>query len=120
MKPVRRTDEQSTEWLQDGGWHAASGSSHHGVLHPDEYVDEGQLMELMEARLGVSLEEARAVLRRRGRFPRALRPVRDPVDAAIARIHADGGNLTQLARILRVNDSTIRRAAKRGQDRRAA
>jgi hypothetical protein len=126
------------DYLFSGGVHAARGNkgeagirSHRGVLHPDEYVDTEELRSAVEAELGFSYDEARAVYRQ-GRMTEAQLELRARIDARLLELAEAGGNMLALARCLgwRINGGrsgeggascrTMERALKRARARASA
>jgi len=97
-------------FLVDGGWHPVSFkegetrhsgglTSHRGVLHPEEYVDDDRLIALIEAELGFTYDEIRSVYRQ-GRKSDSQRELRERIDARLLALSRSGGNLTELGRRL--------------------
>lgn len=103
-------------FVQEGGWtlvdsargHAGIGgatggardagmSAHRGVLHPDEFINADDLRELVEANLGFTYEQVRAVYRQ-GPKSTAQLELRSRIGARLLEISAAGGNLLELAR----------------------
>lgn len=94
------------------GWHAVSHisgtgegglpdnggiTSHRGVLHPDEYVDQNLLQELVERELGFTYEQVRSVYRE-GRPSAESRELRAQIDARLLALSDAGGSMLHLAR----------------------
>lgn len=100
-------------FLLDGGWTAvdstrgsrgwtpgardAGMTSHRGVLHPGEHVDEEALRAALEAELGFTLDDVRAVFRQ-GRKSSAQLELRERIDARLLEVADAGGNLLELAK----------------------
>lgn len=93
------------------GWGVVSASdnkednggltTHRGILHPDEYVNEPLLRQMVEAELGFTYEEvAAAYPDTPGSIPKELRQLRDKIDARLLALSRSGGNMTALARAL--------------------
>src|SRR5581483_4752339 len=74
-------------------------TSHRGVLHPDEYVDEQQLRELVARALGFTFEQLEDAYRN-GRPTADRARIRAQIDARLLALSRSGGNLTALARAL--------------------
>jgi len=123
-------------FLVDGGWHPVSFkegetrhggglTSHRGVLHPDEYVDDDRLIALIEAELGFTYDEIRSVYRQ-GRKSDSQRELRERIDARLLALSRSGGNLAELGRRLGffVNEAgsceVIDNALARAREERAA
>ena len=95
------------DWLV-GGWsffdsvHHASDfgmTTHSGVLHPDEYVDEEVLEKMVEERLGFTLDSVRSVYRQ-GRKSADQVELRARIDGRLLEFVEDGGSRNALARVL--------------------
>jgi hypothetical protein len=119
-----RTAPAARDFVQGGGWRAVSPGSgdrggmtaHRGVLQPDEWVDRARLVAAVEARLGFTVDELRAVYRQ-GRKSAAQRELRAQVDARLLELHRSGANLSALGRVTGVNRKTFSRAlARAGAD----
>lgn len=114
------TNEGVIGFLRDGGWTAVDvyrGSSgrghrhrtpgardagmtaHRGVLHPDDYVNEGALRAAVEAELGFTYEDVHAVYRR-GRLSASSLELRASVDARVLELAQAGANVAALGRAL--------------------
>ncbi len=102
-------DTEAADFLQEGGWVIAtivdgggrSGglTTHRGVLHPDEYVNEDNLRALVSEHLGFTLAEVRSVYRQ-GRMSAEGRALRARIDARLLEIEQSGGLMTELGRAL--------------------
>lgn len=98
---TRRTadlDPESVSFLQDGGWSAVSIkgdggggglTSHRGVLHPDEYVDEGLLQLMIERRIGFTYDQIRSVYRQ-GPLGPDQRELRGRIDVRLLALSRSG------------------------------
>lgn len=76
-------------------------TTHRGVLHPDEYVDEAVLQSLVERELGYPYEQIRSAYPDTpGSIPVDLRQLRDKIDSRLLALSRSGGNMTALARAL--------------------
>lgn len=112
-------------FLTDGGWTAvdttrgtardtgftpgardAGMTSHRGVLHPDEYVDNAELRLLVEAAFGFTFDQVRSVYRQ-GRLSDEARALRSAIDARLLGVADAGGNVAALGRVFgfHVNES---------------
>lgn len=107
-----RADEDDAEeagFLVEGGWSIATLvegggrghglTTHRGVLHPDEYVDEDDLRALVSEHLGFTIDEVRSVYRQ-GRMSDEGRALRARIDARLLEIAESGGLMTELGRAL--------------------
>jgi hypothetical protein len=105
-------DERELEergFLLEGGWHAVEppkGSvrgggttSHRGVLHPGEYVNEDALRVLVERELGFTYEQVRSVYRQ-GPLSPDQRELRARIDARLLALSNAGGNVALLGAAL--------------------
>lgn len=72
-------------------------TAHRGVLHPDEYVSGIELQRLVEAELGFTYAQIRAVYRQ-GPLSKEQRQLREQIDARLLALRRSGANLTELAR----------------------
>lgn len=134
-------DERELEelgFLIDGGWTAidstrgsqgwtpgardAGMTSHRGVLHPDEHVDTDALRTAVEAELGFTYGDVRAVYRQ-GRKSDAQLRLRARIDARLLELAESGSNMTALGRVLgfpvRAKEGdcqVIKRALERARD----
>lgn len=105
---LRREHDEAADFKAAGGWSIATVSdgggrghgltSHRGVLHPDEYVDEGLLSEMVLEALGFTLDEVRYAYRP-GRPASDVLALRRRIDARLLEVHDAGGNTTALARV---------------------
>lgn len=110
-------------FVVDGGWspadiknnaHFNGGlTSHRGVLHAEEYVDEALLQEAVERELGFTYDEVRSVYRQ-GPLSNEQRELRDRIDARLLALSVVGGNMAALGRALgfKTTDATMHRIIK--------
>lgn len=118
-------------FLIDGGWHAVSVTdgggrdggmtSHRGVLQGGEHVDADALRALVEAELGFTYDEVRAVYRQ-GPLAPAQRELRNRIDARLLALSRAGGHMAALGQALgfpvkddghcRVMENALMRARK--------
>lgn len=110
FRKVRRVyAEDGAAFLQAGGWHfvePAKGTergggttSHRGVLHPDDYVDQDVLRDLVVRHLGFTQDEIRSVYRQGPLSPEA-RALRDRIDDRFLEVADSGGQGAELGRAL--------------------
>lgn len=94
--------------LYEGGWQVVSikggdeeggVTSHRGVLHPDEYVDQELLRDLVSAELGFTYEQIRSVYRQ-GPLAADQRELRGQIDARLLALCHAGGHMAELGRAL--------------------
>lgn len=110
---VRATDGWSIvspAWGDHGGLRA-----HRGTLHPDEYVDRGRLVALLEEELGYTLTQLHSVYSTGGRIPNSRRELRGRIDARLLALATAGGNMTMFARVTGLNETTLDRALVRAR-----
>jgi len=102
---VSTSEHQSEEFMRAGGFsvvHAKSDGglvAHRGVLHEDEYVNPFELQRQIEAELGFTYAQARAVYRQ-GPLSSEQRQLREQIDARLLALRRSGGNLTELAKAI--------------------
>ena len=82
-----------------GGWQRSGGTTHRGVLHPDEHVDNGALLALVEAEFGHTREDVHSVYRQ-GPLSDEKRQLRDVIDARVLALSRSGANVALLGRAL--------------------
>lgn len=76
-------------------------TSHRGVLHPDEYVDEDLLQQMIEDELGFTYEQIRSAYPDTpGSVSLPLRELRSQIDARLLALLRAGGNMLAFARAL--------------------
>lgn len=102
-------DPETADFMSAGGWsvvsikdggEAGGGlTSHRGVLHPDEYVDEDALAVMVARRLGYGLSDILSVYRQ-GRKSVAQVELRAKIDARMLEVVEDGGSAHELGRAL--------------------
>lgn len=94
-------------FLSDGGWHAVDFdhgrgeglTSHVGIVHPDEYVNDDELIAMIEEELGFSYDQVRSVYRQ-GPKSETQRELRGQIDARLLALSHAGGILSELGRRL--------------------
>lgn len=99
-------------FVLDGGWRLAQAgkgrvrqvddggmTSHRGVLHPEEHVDEHVLRAAVEAELGFTYEAVHSVYRQ-GPLSQDQRELRARIDARVLALSHAGGHMAQLGRAL--------------------
>jgi hypothetical protein len=89
-------------------------TSHRGVLHPDEHVDTEALRAAVEAELGFTYDDVRAVYRQ-GRKAVSTLELRARIDARLLELRAAGGNMELLARVTGVDRKVVGRAMARAR-----
>ena len=101
--------------VKDAALHGMT--AHRGVLHPDEWLDEAEVVRQVEARMGYTLDEAREVYGRRGGgpLPKLLKERRGRLDGVMGKMARDG-QVALLARVLGVPERNLQRAAERGRN----
>lgn len=85
--------------IKDGGESGGGLTSHRGVLHPDEYVDEEALALLVADYLGFGLDEIRSVYRQ-GRKTEVQVELRGRIDARMLEVVEAGGSAHEMGRAL--------------------
>lgn len=89
---------KETDFLATGGWGIERGTSHRGVLHPQEYVDQDELLVAVERELGFTINEVKAVYRQ-GRKSAEQGELRARIDARLLALSRAQANMLALARI---------------------
>lgn len=97
----------------DGGGLVA----HRGVLHPDEYVDPDQFQQAVEAELGYTYAEVKAVYKAGGNrwLTPTQREFRAYIDARLLALSRSGTNVTELAEAIGIGRATLNRALERAR-----
>lgn len=93
---TRRADGDSRP---GGEWSRSGGTTHRGVLHPDEYVDHEALRPMVERELGFSYEQVRSVYRQ-GPLTADQRELRGQIDARLLALSHAGANVALLGQAL--------------------
>lgn len=109
MRRRARTGATALDYTHtSGGWQVVSikggneeggVTSHRGVLHPDEYVDEEVLRAAVEAELGFTYDDVHSVFRQ-GRLSASQGELRAQLDARLLALSRSGANMLELARLL--------------------
>lgn len=103
-----RLAADETEFLREGGWTIVDANhdgresgmvAHRGVLHPDEHVNHGRLMRLVENELGYTFDDVHAVYRQ-GRLSNGQRELRGHIDAQLLALSRAGARMVMLGRVL--------------------
>lgn len=100
-------DEASAwDYLFSGGGRLVRGHkgeggirAHRGVLHPDEYVDAARARKMVEAELGFTYDDIKAVYRQ-GKKSDVQLELRERIDGRLLELANAGGNMVALGRLL--------------------
>lgn len=93
---------------------------HRGVNHPEEYVDDARVRELVEEEFGFTRTQIESVYSKRGKTPAHQRQLRAAIDARLLALRRSGANMDAFRRVMGLTRSTMDRAVARALSAEAA
>lgn len=109
-----RADGWSVVHVRDNSEDNGGVTTHRGVLHPDEYVDEDLLRRMVEEEFGYTHEQIESVYSVK-KLKTDQRQLRDAIDARMLALRRSGANMFQFAEAIGLNQRTMNRALVRAE-----